>query len=105
MHELEASILEMDGRLGLLFGGLFLFLISFSFPDENDQARILVDKIQDLHKEMDLCKDDQCRTSIENLIDTTRTSLNIAELPGKIKVIFFIGGILSEVLFGISLRN
>lgn len=94
----------MDPRLALFVGGLVIFLVSFFVPDNLDQVKKLTQTLQDLNDQSALCKDIQCQNSINIMITDTRLALDTAEVPGQIKAAFFIGGIISEVAFAISLK-
>lgn len=94
----------LDPRLGVFLGGIIFLVISFAYPVDVDRIQILANNLQDLNKQLDLCKDSQCQQNIESLINNAQTLLNIAEIPGQTKLIFLIGGIIAEAGFAVSLK-
>ena len=94
----------LDPRIGVFLVGIIFLIISFAYPVDIDRIQILTNNLQDLNKQLDLCKDPQCQKNIESLMGNAQTLLNIAELPGQTKSIFFVGGIIAEAGFAISLK-
>lgn len=93
-----------DPRISLPFAGLLLLVVSILYPVDIDRIQMLTNNLQDLNKQLDLCKDPQCQKNIENLMSNAQVLLNYAEIPGQTKAIFLIGGIIAEVGFVISLK-
>lgn len=89
---------EIIPILGLIFGGLFLILISSYFPDESIIIQTFNDEINQLMKNQNLCKDQQCVDNIEYTIKAKNLALSSYQLTQNIKSAFFFAGILTTVL-------
>ena len=94
----------LDPRLSLCLGGFIFLIVGLVYPVDVDRVQLLSNTLQDLNKQLDLCKDPQCQRNIENLMSNAQTSLHISEIPGNTKAIFFFGGIIAEIGFAISLK-
>jgi len=94
----------LDPRFSLSLGGFVLLIVGLLYPIDIDRIQVLTNNLQDLNKQLDLCKDPQCQKNIQNLMNDAHVLLNYAEIPGQTKAIFFIGGIITEVGFAISLK-
>ena len=94
----------LDPRLSLCLGGFIFLIVGLVYPVDVDRVQLLSNTLQDLNKQLDLCKDPQCQKNIENLMGNAQTSLHIAEIPGNTKAIFFFGGIIAEIGFATSLK-